>query len=331
MGLRRASVWDLDAETYSRHELHTLARAWQESNCYVDLCVELLHAAGFEPWACLGFTLASDFEGDQFTFFKPPPGDLASLYGVSVYELNLWKPLLDHALLHLERGAILLAEADAYYLPDTTGTDYRHAHTKTTIGLERVDLDTRTLGYFHNAGYFELSGADFDGLFQIEPKVPETHLPPYVELFRSVGNAALSERELIACSLSLARKHLNARPRTAQSPIRRYKEQFAADVDWLLSRDLPTYHLYAFSVLRQLGANFEYASLYLEWLGRHGQSGLEPAAQAFNAISETAKAMILKLARMVNSKRAGDLGAMLDSMDTEWERGMLALDARLAP
>jgi hypothetical protein len=328
MGLRRASVWELRVDEYRCHELHTRPRAWQASNCYVDLCVEVLHAAGFDPYACLGFTFASDFEIDQFTFFKPPPGDLEQLYGVSVYELNLWRPLIDHALIHLARGAVLLAEVDAYYLPDTAGTDYRHAHVKTTIGIESLDVDARRLGYFHNAGYFSLEGSDFDGVFQIEPQVPETHLPPYVELFRATQRTSESERELVSRSLELTRAYLERRPES--SPVARYKAQFAADVDWLLARDLPTFHQYAFSLLRQLGANFEYAALYLEWLGRHGYNGLESAEAAFSRISETSKAMILKLARAVNAKRASDLSPMLDSMDNDWQRGMLELEARFA-
>ena len=47
-------------------------RAWAETNCYVDLWVELLHALGHDPIAALPFTLAIDFEGDQWTFFKFP-------------------------------------------------------------------------------------------------------------------------------------------------------------------------------------------------------------------------------------------------------------------
>ena len=320
MALKHASVWQLQAESYRRHELHTRERAWLESNCYVDLCVEVLHAAGFEPWACLGFTLASDFEADQFTFFKPPPEDLSVLYGVSIYELNLWRPLIEHALVQLDRGAILLAEVDSFYLPDTAGTDYHHAHVKTTVGLETLDVEAKRLGYFHNAGYYTLHGADFDGVFQIEPKPPETHLPPYVELLRSMGQQKSSERELVATSIELARKHLRARPQA--NPIGTYAAQLGADMDWLLARDLATYHLYAFSVLRQLGANFEFAALYFDWLSRHGQTGLREAGQHFDVISQTAKAMILKLARAVNAKRAPDVGAMLEGMRVAWERGM---------
>jgi len=329
--MNRAALWDLDPASYRRHELHVRPRAWSESNCYVDLCVEVLHAAGFEPYACLGFSLASDFEGDQFTFFKPPPQDLQALYGVSVYELNLWRPLLDHALGQLQRGGLLLAEVDSFYLPDTSATDYRRAHVKTTIGIERIDIDARALGYFHNAGYFALEGADFDGLFQIDPPVPVTHLPPYVELVRFPTAPARREREreLVERSLELTRGHLRRRP--TENPITRYKLQLDQDIEWLIARDLATYHQYAFSTLRQLGASFEHAALYLGWLGSAGLGGLEPAAQYFDHISQAAKTLILKLARIVNSKRATDLRSMLEPMESSWERGMSEVLTRLEP
>ena len=83
-------VWDLDAGAYARHALHRGDRAWPEANCYVDLWVELLHAAGAEPLAALPFTLGIDVQGDQWTFFKFPPADLELLYGVDVFELNIW-------------------------------------------------------------------------------------------------------------------------------------------------------------------------------------------------------------------------------------------------
>jgi hypothetical protein len=328
MGLNRAALWGLDPGSYRRHELHVRPRAWPESNCYVDLCVEVLHAAACEPYACLGFSLATDFEVDQFTFFKPPPQDLQALYGVSVYELNLWRPLVDHALVQLQRGALLLAEVDSFYLPDTSATDYRRAHVKTTIGIERLDLDARSLGYFHNAGFFALEGADFDGLFHIGSG-SDAQLPPYVELVRFAPERELHGRDLVARSLELTRDHLRRRP--ANNPITRYKAQLDQDIEWLIARDLATYHQYAFSMLRQLGASFEHAALYLGWLGAQGETGFEPAAQAFDQISQTAKTMILKLARVVNSKRAGDLSAMVEQMETSWERGMSEVIARLHP
>jgi len=41
--------------------------------------------------------VAIDFEGDQWTFFKPPHEDLKALYGIDVQELYVWRPLLEHA------------------------------------------------------------------------------------------------------------------------------------------------------------------------------------------------------------------------------------------
>ena len=83
-------VLTLDPTSYQRHRLHTQERNWAETNCYVDLWIELLHAWGFEPLAAMPFTLAIDFEGDQWTFFKFPLADLWELDGLDVQELAIW-------------------------------------------------------------------------------------------------------------------------------------------------------------------------------------------------------------------------------------------------
>ena len=89
-------LWDLDPAAYARHSLHSTERSWPETNCYVDLWVELLHTAGADPLAALPCTLAVDLEGDQWTFLKFPLADLDALYGVDVFELNVWQPLTAH-------------------------------------------------------------------------------------------------------------------------------------------------------------------------------------------------------------------------------------------
>ena len=83
------SVFALDPGNYQRHVIHAQERQWAETNCYVDVWIELLHAWGFEPIAALPFTLAIDFEGDQWTFFKFPHADLYSLFGLDVQELQI--------------------------------------------------------------------------------------------------------------------------------------------------------------------------------------------------------------------------------------------------
>lgn len=65
----RATLLSLSASTYQNHALHRGERAWPETNCYADLWIEVLHAFGYDPHASLGFTIASDFEGDQWLFF----------------------------------------------------------------------------------------------------------------------------------------------------------------------------------------------------------------------------------------------------------------------
>ena len=79
------------------HPLHDGSRDWPETNCYVDLWIEVLHARGDDPRAALGFTAALDFEGDQFTFFKFPLEDLALLHGARVGELSIYDTVEAHA------------------------------------------------------------------------------------------------------------------------------------------------------------------------------------------------------------------------------------------
>ena len=89
-------------ESYQRHDLHSLERIWPEKNCYIDIWIELVHSLRLDPMAMMAFTVAIDFEGDQWTFFKPPHEDLKQLYGIDVQELYVWRPLLEHAVEHAD-------------------------------------------------------------------------------------------------------------------------------------------------------------------------------------------------------------------------------------
>jgi len=200
----------IDPSTYAAHPLHTAERAWAESNCYIDVWIEVLHALGLDPFACMPFVLAIDWEDDQWTFFKPPHEDLVTLYGLDVQELNVWRPLIENARQQLASGKLVLTEADAFFLPDTQGTDYRTSHTKTTIGIQAIDVEGRVLDYFHNTGYYRLSGADFAGLFGIDP--PTGPLPLFAEFVRLSRVKPLPAKELTDRSVALLRKHLARRP-----------------------------------------------------------------------------------------------------------------------
>src|SRR3954471_11559638 len=117
--MRRCVIPELNSADYARHVLHTDASVWTEKNCYADLWIELLHALKLEPMAMLPFTITIDFEGDQWTFFKPSHDELYELYGVDVQELTVWQPLLEHAKEQLSAGKLVSTEADAFWLPDT--------------------------------------------------------------------------------------------------------------------------------------------------------------------------------------------------------------------
>ena len=93
----------------------------------MDLWIELLHALGHDPVAAAGFTLGTDFEGNQWRFFKYPAEDLRALFGIEVDEFNVWRPVLDHVEEQLGLGRLFTVEVDSWYLPDTAGISYRGA------------------------------------------------------------------------------------------------------------------------------------------------------------------------------------------------------------
>ena len=72
----------------------------------------------------LGVTARLDFEGDQFTFFKLPPGEVEALLGVELCELSLYDALIPHLESQVARGRMPLIEVDAFMLPDTRGVSY---------------------------------------------------------------------------------------------------------------------------------------------------------------------------------------------------------------
>ena len=89
-----ASLFGLDPATYQPHVVHVGAgRTYLETNCYTDVIVELLHARGDEPLAAMGSIVRLDFEGDQWTFFKPDPGDVERLFGIDIHEMQPYRPL----------------------------------------------------------------------------------------------------------------------------------------------------------------------------------------------------------------------------------------------
>ena len=313
----------LDPATYRRHPIHGENRIWPETNCYTDVLIELLHGLGHEPAAALPFTLAIDFEGDQWTFFKFPHADLLELYGVDVQELAIWRPLVAHVVEQVAAGRPVLVELDSFFLPDTAGSAYQRAHVKTTVVVNEIDVERRRLGYFHNQGYFALEGSDFSQLFQLEGPAHERVLPPYVEYLKTRNDflPPLGER-LVEASLGRLREHVARAPRG--NPFPRFKARFSRDMDWLMGAPLETFHTYSFATLRQYGACYELAATYLQWLGAQGVDGLEVAASAFLELAQAAKAFQFQLARSMARKKPLSLSP-LDAMSARWDQAMAHL------
>ena len=317
----------LDPATYTPHDLHRKERAWAETNCYVDVWIEILSSLKLNPIACLPIVFGIDFDGDQWTFFKPSHEDLFELYGVDVQELNVWRTLLENSTEQLRRGRLVLTEADAFHLPDTVGTDYQTQHTKTTIGIQEIDPEQRVMGYFHNGGYHRLSGNDFANTFRLDRAADSTFMPFFAELVRFDRLARRSPQELARLSRAILIKHLARRP--AANPVAAFNDRFTRDVEWLKTEGLARYHSYAFATLRQFGAAFDLGGSYLRWLEDNGQGNFAAAAAEFESMSQTTKALLLKTARAVTSSRPQGLEVMVAELAQRWSSGMALIERGL--
>jgi hypothetical protein len=307
----------LTPETYQRSSLHNQDREWPETNCFMDLWIEIINARGQNPIAAMGFTVAQDFEGDQFTFFKFPSEDLALLYGAKLLELAIYDSVEMHVLEQIERGRLPAIEVDAFFLPDTKGLCYRLEHTKTAIGINRLDPVARRMDYFHNAGLFTLEGDDYDALFErnLDDAAKANRLFPYSEFVKFDPPA--KDIDLRATAVSLLRKHLASRP--LHNPIAAFQACIRERAHTLAQRDPAYFHKYAFATLRQLGANFELLADHLLWLTSLGETDLDISITAFKAIATGAKSFQFQLARAAARKKFDGLAAQLDPLVAHYQ------------
>lgn len=320
----------LTPEGHQRHPLHADTRVWPEKNCYIDIWIELLHALGLEPRAMLGVSVAIDFVGDQWTFLKPAHTQLWSLYGVEVQELTVWKPLLEHAREHLAAGRLICTESDAWWLPDTAGTDYRRAHTKSSIIIESIDVEAGRLGYFHNAGYYSLDGEDFAQLFRTRVAPDPAFMPLFAEWIGIERRRPLPDAELARLARALLPQAV-ARLRS-DNPVARFAARWLDDAVELHRLGVPYYHAWAFANTRQLGAAMELAQSHLVWLLEHqalpAEAGAEAAAAA-GRIATSCKTLILKGARSAATGKTAGLAELLAELAADWQRMRSALHAAL--
>jgi hypothetical protein len=311
------SLLGLDPADHEPHPLHASERTYVETNCYTDVLIELLHAHGYEPLAALGVTVRIDFEGDQWTFFKPPPEELELLFGIDVHEMQPYRPLPEQAAEQIAAGRTLIVELDSWHLPDTAATSYRSEHVKTSVAIDAIDRAAERLRYFHAATFCELSGEDYRGVFRIGGTYSADVLPPYTELVRFDAGTRLEGDELRDAARALLRAHLARRP--ASNPFERFGAQLRRELPRLLAGDANDYHAYAFATVRMAGSAFEVAASHAEWLLADGAG---PACEALRQIVEGCKILSFRLAR----RRPFEPEQALATLSEGWEQAMARLD-----
>jgi hypothetical protein len=317
---RSVSLWGIDSSGYEPHVLHSPGRTYLESNCYVDVLIELLHARRDEPLAMLGFIIRTEWEGDQFTYAKPRYADLERLYGIDVHEMLLYRTLPEHIEEQLALGRTVLVEMDAWYLPDTEATSYRREHLKTTIAPETIDREGRRMRYFHNAGFFELEGEDYRGAFHQLPHFTDDVMDPFTEIVRFGAGPRLTGPGLVQAARELLAEHWSRRPE--RNPFEAWGERLAQDLPRLLAGEAEDYHAYAFVTVRMVGSAFELLADHVDWL--FGPSGAEASA-SLREIVEGTKVVSFRLAR----RRQFDPEPTLASLARSWEAGMQRIGSLL--
>lgn len=309
------SLFDLDPTAYAVHPLHSGERTYTETNCYVDCLVELVASAGLAPEAMLAGAVAADFELDQWTFFKPTPSDLFTLYGIDLHEVQPYRGYPQLIATRLAAGQTVVPEVDSFYLPDVAATAYRTEHVKSTIVAESIDVDAKVLRYFHNTGYFELGGEDFDKLFATYEG--DGHLPTYVELIRFGAGPVPTGEELRDAARGLLRGYLARRP--AANPFLAFSTSLTESMPAMLEGSSADFHAYAFHNPRMVGASMELLASHVRWL--LGEDG-EKAAAHLDEIVDGSKYLLFRLAR----QRSFDVAGVVEPMAEHHAAAVAALD-----
>ena len=310
------SLFGHDPATYQPHAVHAPERNYPETNCYTDILIELLHARGDEPLAALGSVIRLDFEGDQFTFFKPEPHDLEALFGLDIHEMQPYRPLPEQIAELIAVDRTLIVELDAWYLPDTQTTSYRTEHIKTSVVAEAIDPAAEVLRYYHNTSLHELDGDDYRGVFRLGDGWSADVLPPYTELVRFDAGPRLRDSELRAAAREILHHHLDHV--AGGNPFARFGRRLEADLPDLLEGDAAAYHAYAFATVRMAGAGFELCASHVDWLlGKEGAR----ASAAMGRIVEGSKVLSFRLAR----RRTFEPGPTIRELADAWDEALTAI------
>ena len=292
---------------------------WPETTCYLDLWLELAGLWQLEPGGLLGYAASVAWEGDQLTFGRPAHDDLAELYGITVHELTIYRPLADHIRTQLAHGSTVIVEVDAFHLPDTAGTTYGSHHEKTTMAV--LAFDGTRLDYVHSRTQGVLTGPDLDAALH------GWALPPFVEIARREG-AALTGAALQEAARERLGARLRRRGRT--NPVTAFRTALLADGPALAASGAAGFHPYAFNTFRMLGTAFQSLGQLAAWLGDGLGDGPDGVVIAAAAGSAGAKAEQFRAARATARGRAPEPGEPLQQAEAAWDTVIDGLHARYA-
>lgn len=302
----------LSAEGFRAHPLHQDESVWSNTNCYLDVWIELLHGMGRRPEPLFAVAVAAETQVEQFEFLKVDHRDLEEVHGLRVGEYDVWKSLLEHVLAQMTAGNLMIVEADAHWLPDTRGISYGIEHTKTSIVPLRVDPQQRHLVYLHNEGLHELRGEDFD--YVLGPQRCQGIVPaPYVELVRLDRLSPANDDDARAHTARLLRHHILRA--TAQNPAADLMEVLRSRFDWLAQTGMDGYHALCFETTRQLGV---VSMLAAEAVRFSAVEQIQPAAEAYLTVSKEAKALQFQLARVARGRKSASLETTMTTITEQW-------------
>ena len=237
-----------------------------ETNCYVDVWVELLPRT--RPSGPGGARLhrAQDFEGDQFTFFKFPLGGPAGPVRPRRPGTRDLRPLESpYARAAASAAGWCWSRSTAIGCPTRrAGLPKRACEDDDAVDRHRSAQPAPRLLPQHR-----LSRVAGRGLRRacFRRLAATGVLFPYAEFVKRDGARARPAAGLAAASVELLREHLGRRARG--EPDRAWRRRLPQHLEPLAERATSSYfHLYAFNLPRQLGANFEMLGSYLRLAGR---------------------------------------------------------------
>ncbi len=301
-------------------------RIWSTINGSADTWLSLLHTLGLETEPLLMSSLCADFEGDQWTRVGLPEADLWSCHGIAVEELQVWRPLLAHAVEQLSRGHAMLVDADQFHLPDMIGAGYLREHATTTIAVTGYQQRAREIRYIHGSHTGMLAGRDLDAI--VTGAAGDALRPSVARLVKLDRMVARGRTELGEIGIALARFHGTRMP--VVNPVRAFAESMREHVSWLSAGDAAYFERWAHATLHQCGSAFELAGDACRWLASHGQP-VAAAVEPLQAVSRGARTLHQRLALVHETRRPPDVTRILETMASAWTDAMMILRPLYGP